>query len=236
MGDRSITSAWIGATGHAIEALGLFYPGADGRDVIREVEAGIEIETGTAVALVGRSRCRAGNRYVLHRERTGLFVVAEGGAVVTFLRFYAREQYALACRLWPGGDPPTTVEPPWAGDRELSPSCTRTDPGNVRVSAGARARTGLTRPEIAALVLAEIDAGALLPAGSWTYASNPIDGIVMVAGVPVAVVLLPHQILVGVPTESTETAKARQAAERVARELQQAADLLRSHGWTVTPP
>jgi hypothetical protein len=99
--------AMIGTTHHAVDALCLFYPRADEATVLAEVSRGLRIDPSIAVRLVGRQHGRPGATYVLHRERTGLFVVSGDGAVITFLRFYALTQHELACTLYGPGDPPT---------------------------------------------------------------------------------------------------------------------------------
>lgn len=227
---------WVGPTDHAVEALGLFYPGANGHDVIREVRAGIEIEPQTAVALVGRTRTRPGNRYVLHRERTGLFALDSDGTVKTFLRFYALAQHKMACRLWPGGDPPTTTEPLWASGRTLGPDCTRTDPGMIKVSSGARDKVSSSKEEIAEAVRAAIKAGAMEEPGDLILPHHHITGIVQFKGHSLAVAFTETDIRVGVPILSPEAMKAQLAASRKAAGIEQAAELLRANGWTVAPP
>lgn len=98
----------IGISEHGMNAYAIFYPMADGKDLIRELDAGEAIERATGMALVGRTeRDQNGDtRFLLHRERTGLFVISNG-VLVTFLRFYSVEQYRTALRLWPTADPPT---------------------------------------------------------------------------------------------------------------------------------
>lgn len=97
----------IDTSHHAIDALALFYPKASRELVLAEVSRGLPTEASVAVRLVGRQHARPGCCYILHRERTGLFVVAAGGCVVTFLRFYALSQHELARTLYGDGEAPT---------------------------------------------------------------------------------------------------------------------------------
>lgn len=102
----SVVVAMMGASHHAVEALALFYPRVTEAELLLEVTRGVRVEAGAAVKLVGRDHARKGSDYVLHRERTGLFVLS-GRTVVTFLRFYALAQHEIAVRLWGKGCEPT---------------------------------------------------------------------------------------------------------------------------------
>ncbi len=99
----------IASSHHAIESLCLFYPRADEATVEAEVSRGVFVEPAIAVRIVGRQNARRGSAYVLHRERTGLFVVAPDGTVITFLRFYALAQHELARTLYGDGEAPTCI-------------------------------------------------------------------------------------------------------------------------------
>lgn len=233
---------------HAVEALALFYPSADGRSVIDEVGRGVEVEPATAVAMVGRSRHRPGSTYVLHRERTGLFVIAVDRTVVTFLRFYALEQHQLAARLWPGGDPPTTVEPTWARTRRPENIHAPGDPGDILVTSAVRDAIGLPKVEIAAWVRTAIDTGTLRPPGD-RRASLPLAGLLTFHGVEIGVVLEATRIrVIGLPpaspSDATRAAREEARAARKAADAERrrsAADLLaaaalRKRGWTCLPP
>lgn len=105
-------------THHATESYAIFYPQQRGvYDILREVELAVPIPAEAAPGLLGRRGLRADvapSRYLLHRERTGLFVIAaESDVVITFLRFYSRAQHDQARALWPGGDP-VTCRATWA--------------------------------------------------------------------------------------------------------------------------
>lgn len=96
---------------HALERYAEFYPAAEIGDIEAEVTAALPIERAAATALAQGAGVRHARHdhatYLLHRERTGVFVVSAHGVVVTFLRFYGLAQHERAVELWPGGDPPT---------------------------------------------------------------------------------------------------------------------------------
>jgi hypothetical protein len=101
---------------HARERYAEFYPTADLAEILREVNAGTVLELPAALALMqggGAGWESSTSAYVLHRERSGIFVISEAGTVVTFLRFYARWQHTAAVRDYPGGGPPT-CDTAWA--------------------------------------------------------------------------------------------------------------------------
>lgn len=232
-------------THHAVEALARFYPRADGRQVMDEVERGVPVEPGTAVALVGRARFRFDSSYVLHRERTGMFVLV-GQRVVTFLRFYARKQHDLAVQLWPGGDAVSTTEPLWTRPDATPEPTPKTGAPVVRVSDAARAATGRTKRDLQEIVRAAVEADALESADGW-MSVRQLDGVLTVDGVTIGVAVEGFSIRVfhvGPGPERAAAAKAeraaarreRRAAERAAAGLQQAAALLRAKGWTCIPP
>jgi len=114
---------------HAIEAYNLFYPTADRDVLVGAVEAGLLISNPIALRMVGRKsphRSMGSGSYVLHVERTGLFVLSdpEGAdksrvTVITFLRFYSFNQYTLAKRLYPKGAAPPTATATWNKREEI---------------------------------------------------------------------------------------------------------------------
>lgn len=128
----------ISVTTHAIEALAQFYPRTGGSaDVRSEVDQGVPIQREVALRLAGRGRARpdaAQSAYVLHRERTGMFVLRDADdlsthdlpdpidlredvdvLVVTFLRFLSLDQFRLAVQLYGPGDPVTATSS-WVGE------------------------------------------------------------------------------------------------------------------------
>lgn len=112
-------------TTHVVEAFELFYPPEDftppGQRVLQTLAEGVPVEPSIALRLVGRDhdpRDGTTSSYVVHAERTGMFVVVErpprDPAIVTFLRFYSVRQHELAVRL-PGPGPEVTGKGvPWA--------------------------------------------------------------------------------------------------------------------------
>ena len=107
-------------THHAIESYTVFYPRTLASAIPDEVRRGIPIPSGEVQGLCGRrSGDGSGSGYVLHRERTGIFVVAGAVAtltadpvvldvplvVVTFLRFYSLDQRRTAVAMYGAGDP-----------------------------------------------------------------------------------------------------------------------------------
>lgn len=125
-------------TRHATESYAIFYPQRGVADILREVELAVPIPADVAPGLLGRRGLRADmvpSRYLLHRERTGLFVIApEADVVITFLRFYGREQHDTAARLWPGGDPVTCVATWAVMAPEPEPAPVAPEPAAVSVS------------------------------------------------------------------------------------------------------
>jgi len=105
-------------TRSTMDAYAIFYPTADENDVRLVVEQGLVIENAIALKLVGRRsphhRMSQGS-YVLHPERTGLFVLSDlpDQAVVTFLLFYSWLQFRLACRLYSENIAMLTGSVPW---------------------------------------------------------------------------------------------------------------------------
>lgn len=97
---------------HALERYQLHHPGATGAQVLAELERGVEVSGDMARLLCGRRkphrrdrrRQAAADRYVLARDRRGLFVVApdRGGVrrAVTYLRFGSAQE-AFARDAWP---------------------------------------------------------------------------------------------------------------------------------------
>ena len=103
-------------TTHVQDSYRIFYMDAEDEDIIQAVEDAEEIEPTIALRMVGRrnSHAEQSGKYRLHRQRTGIFVVAEDCTVITFLRFYSRIQYDLAIRLYGEGDPLTLEKNPYA--------------------------------------------------------------------------------------------------------------------------
>lgn len=111
---------------HAVESYRIFYPTADVDVVKGAVAAGLVISNPIALKMVGRRSPHKDMRgsYVLHVERTGIFVLSDVEqpqdaplidlvTVITFLRFYAYNQYTLAKRLYPQGAAPPTADATW---------------------------------------------------------------------------------------------------------------------------
>lgn len=245
-------------TSHAVDALALFYPRtADEESVRDEVSRGVAVEGGTAIRLVGRQNLRPGSNYILHRERTGLFVLA-GQTVVTFLRFYALSQHELACTLWPGGDPPTcearwlraviAVPSPAPQKAAKTPKPAKAPkpppPPELawHITDGARRATGKDRTELKELVRTALAQGSLERMGGYRA---PVDGarLLWVDGVALAVAETTEGIRVMAanprPELEGEALRAVQTAcwvERQAAQEQKAVELLRSRGWTCIPP
>lgn len=102
-------------TRHVLARYREFYPGSDGKDLLRAFAASEDIDEHIANRLAGRSWCVEGSsRYRLHSERTGLFVVA-GTSLVTFIRLYSDRQRQLAVKLYgkrdaPPAEPSTIAE------------------------------------------------------------------------------------------------------------------------------
>lgn len=101
----------------ALEAYQEFYPEAGDADVLEALKKGVVAQHGVALRLVGRRSPHQRHRgsYVMHAERTGIFVLSdvqnEMIVVITFLRFLSYRQYLMACRLYPGGAGPTAAAP-----------------------------------------------------------------------------------------------------------------------------
>lgn len=227
-------SDWVGPTDHAVDRLGLFYPGADGKTVIDEVGRGVLLEPETAAALVG-ARARPGYRYVLHRERTGVFVLTADRIVVTFLRFSTFQQHELARRLWPGGDPVSTDLPLWTRGMDEPESVE--DRLGVYATAGVLAKTGRTLAEIGALVRVALADGALEAADGRQYSTNrPYAGVLRLGEALIGVLVERDSIRLQLVHPSKAERAAKRKEERRQAGLRQAADLLRANGWTVIPP
>lgn len=226
---------------HAAERLALFYPDADGITVLREVALGVPIEPHTANWLASGHPAPADHRYVLHRERTGVFVIAADNVVTTFLRFNGKQQHELACKLWPGGDPPTCV----ARWNRPEP-----DPRPVKLAKGVRAalraRLGVEElsAETKALYTAQVQqavaCGWVGPVGDYCAHPGTLSGTLEIEGILFGLCLDPDQIHVVAVMVRPEILRARRLAEQEARRRaegeRQAAELLRSRGWTCTPP
>lgn len=121
---------------HAMDAYELFYPLrhlADNPEragrVLDAIATGVPLPLGEALRLVGRSVDRPDaeqSAYVLHQERTGIFVIARNRnrgtgepVVVTFLRFVSYLQHTMACDMYGRGTEPTGTNIPWR-ERRLS--------------------------------------------------------------------------------------------------------------------
>lgn len=114
MGPRTVVEVQqeIRVTNHAADNYCIFYPlrvrvesPEDLRERVRvAVRAGEEINPDVAQRLCGRMGDSRNSRYVLHAERTGLFVLVDN-VVVTFLRFYSTRQHRLAVSLYGPGAP-----------------------------------------------------------------------------------------------------------------------------------
>lgn len=114
---------------HALDAYQIHFPQALHRELLYALTQGEEIETQTAMGLLGRkpSSFKEGDRFVLATHRRGLFVVSPAlhirngeerpdlkpWNVVTYLRFQ-RQQEADAHRMWPSSHaapPPDLAQP-----------------------------------------------------------------------------------------------------------------------------
>jgi hypothetical protein len=175
------TTARVMATEHAADRLAEFYHGAGLMEVVAEVARGVEVDPVTAAAMVGRRAARTASRYVLHRERTGLFALTQYGTVRTFMRFYALEQHQMACLLYPDGDPVTTTRPSWARatariEVDEPPAMVEgglLGPVKISVSEGLRDRVGRTKDELVELARQHLDE---LPLAAGKVRKLVIDG------------------------------------------------------------
>jgi hypothetical protein len=226
----------IRPTHNAIESLCLFYPRADEEAVLEEVAQGLPIDGEIAVRLVGRQRLVEGSRYVLHRERTGLFVLRDPDVVITFLRFYAHSQHVLACTLWPGGDAPTCKARWNSPDGVLPPP----DRRRWTISAGALRKARRDKAAIRAHVALVIDEDDLQPAIDYYVPGVEVTGLAWLEGVPLGVLVGADEVRVTAAELRPEIALARRKQiKRLNRRkdaAQTAAAFLRSMGWTCTPP
>lgn len=109
-------------TDHALERYEEVYPTSTYHRVVSEVERGDLMRRSVAERLRGmnKTRDKDAGTYLLHRERTGCFVVVGRDVgrqrVVTFLR-YGKAQQELAVKLfgkrdWPGWGPSLVEDPP----------------------------------------------------------------------------------------------------------------------------
>jgi hypothetical protein len=108
-----------GVSRHALEVYQLFYPDADEEVLLGALSVGLSIPNAIALKMVGRRsphRMQQGS-YVLHVERTGIFVLSDPRDgrmdVITFLRFYSIMQHRLAVRLFPQAAAPPTANAAW---------------------------------------------------------------------------------------------------------------------------
>lgn len=242
----------IRPTHNAIESLCLFYPRADEELVLEEVAKGLPIEASVAVRLVGRQHAREGSSYVLHRERTGLFALADG-CVVTFLRFHALSQHELARTLYGDGEPPTCTAR-WNSDtgrlqpaKALPVRLSGRLSGEVHSAAGGG---GVQR--LKELVREAVGTGSLEPPGEYGSTNGvPLAGMFHFEGLKLGVCVSDKAICVVTPVlnseaqaardralnkQRVEAEKAARAWERQGRGEQQAAEFLRKRGWTCEPP
>lgn len=110
---------------HAIQAYEIFYPLESRlsddeieRRVRDAVSVGSEIEPQLAMSMLGRRASRPEtqpSRYVLHAERTGIFVIVKH-TVVTFLRFVSLAQHNIAVSACGAGAPITGARIRWASN------------------------------------------------------------------------------------------------------------------------
>lgn len=84
------------------------YPEATEDDMLDEAARAQQVDKGIILPLLGMSKRMAAGEYLLHRQRTGVFVVRsdryeeDAEAVVTFLAFRWKEQQELAIKLYGG--------------------------------------------------------------------------------------------------------------------------------------
>lgn len=103
-------------TAHVRDRYNEAYPGSDEQAVWLAIEASDEVDPHVASRMAGRGRLHDSNtaRFLLHPERSGLFV-AKDDVIVTFLRFASTLQRELAIRLYGQGfandEPPATTLP-----------------------------------------------------------------------------------------------------------------------------
>lgn len=200
------TQEW-GFTDHVMERLDEFYPGADECRARFELTRSLHLEPPSVLLLAGRheSECT----YHLHRERTGIFVVAADAAVVTFLRFYSREQHEAASSAHPRRAPLTTFEPSWATDvilDALGPS------PSIRVDPDLRKALGMSLEGLSEHVRFSIARGCLGSARGWPpYQVAAQDqpavrfgGILWIRGAPIGVLVRDSRICLEALPKRTE--------------------------------
>lgn len=175
---------------HALVSYRRYYPRAYLRHLLAAVDDAVEIPIDAVVAMFGRDgrRPTAADRYLLHPERSGVFVLEpnqrEGYhgqlALVTFLRFYQLHQHVTAARLWPGGVAPT-CDASWvseaadalaAAEEEAAAAQARAEERTearassgdpIVLGVGLLEATGLRPNEARAAARALIDGGAAIP-------------------------------------------------------------------------
>lgn len=133
----------LALTHHALAAYRIFYPSASERDVWEAMLASVDVPFSVGHRLRGKGyrRDNDSGSYLLHPERSGLFII-EGTAIVTFLRFYSATQRDLAEQLYPGGKTPTCEGAPWYVAPPPVPTVCGETLDRVAVSKGARKALG----------------------------------------------------------------------------------------------
>lgn len=190
---------------HVFDSYREFYPAAQRHEIEAEVRAGLEIDGAIAARLVGRKGQSEDDRYILHRERTGLFVWAinktDEWTVVTFLRFKARNQYDLATSLYPGGDAPTCSIASWLKNEsevtwaqalsipEASVDNPIHDIETLRLSKGLRERLGMRATKLGYPISAP--RRFLLQAATWQGEVGFLPHVDDIEGVQFKVTELP---------------------------------------------
>jgi hypothetical protein len=224
---------------HVHDSYRRFYPLAEHDDLVKAIESSEPIDTNIAARLVGRRYARSDSAYLLHKERTGLFAIANG-VVITFLRFYSYSQHQLAVTLFGAGTEPTadagwvhlyrelaTPEPPAPKE---TPSVPAFD--TLTVSKGAKTALGMNKVQAHGAIYTEIVAGRLHPVGEY-LATEPKPFALVVIGEVRIGLSLEGNVIRAVPAL---TFAEHRVSTRKSQSLKEAAALLREHGWTVTPP
>lgn len=237
-----------------------FYPMAAHNELVAAIEAAEPIDRNIAARLVGRNWAREGSDYLLHRERTGMFVVT-CSVVVTFLRFYGFSQYELAVKLFGDGDYPT-AEVGWRALLELraeqplpepSPPAPEPIPGlvpkqrplpayeEIKVSSGAAKALFVDKAIAHGRVFEQINAGAIYEPGEYVSSPQP-DALIVVGSEVIGLALCKDlntgkTVLRAVPAYTKEQQRLLASGKPgISLQEQKAARFLREMGWTVLPP
>lgn len=141
--------------GHALLRLREFYPNATAHDMRSAVKASelIAPEVGATLRGMGKVRDTDRGDYLLHPERTGMFIRVWDGTtatVITFLRFYSLQQHRLAVELYGPGEPVSDAcTARWAQVQRAAPAPLEEESlwrghkvVDIRVSKAARRVTG----------------------------------------------------------------------------------------------